>query len=438
MAVRMWGHVVIQETPPDEAPVMVGTLWMNTADGSLYTCTSVAPYTFSEISGGGGGGDVSGPASSVANAIAVFADTTGKVLADSGKLLPAGDIVGTSDPQTLSAKTLTTPAIADFTDAGHTHQNNAGGGTLAEAALALSDNTTNNASSARHGFLPKLSNVATEFLNGQGAFAVPGSGNYVSGPASSVSNHLALFDGTDGKLLKDGGALALSLIPATATAIPFGSGSSVLTEDLNGLQYLTASKRLGVNMPTGVTPNATVTAYSTTSPFIGTRISANANANAITLRKARGSDINSPSKVLSGDGMGAFATQGYEEVTPTYRQTGIFQFAAREDFSNTAGGTSLRIDMCPIGSITTQLAALFTTEQLQLQTTTGIPAGGTTGLGLGFSSTSNFGIFYGSGAPSLSAAKGSLYLRSDGSGTNDRMYVNTNGGTTWTPVVTVG
>lgn len=68
---------------------------------------------------------------------------------------------------------------------------------------------------------------------------------------------------------------------------------------------------------------------------------------------------------------------------------------------------------------------------------TAVPAGGTTGAGFLLSSTNNFGVFFGSGAPTLSAAKGSLYLRSDGSGTNDRIYVNTNGSTTWTAVVTV-
>lgn len=67
---------------------------------------------------------------------------------------------------------------------------------------------------------------------------------------------------------------------------------------------------------------------------------------------------------------------------------------------------------------------------------TAIPAGGTAGAGLMVSSTANFGVFFGSGAPTLSAAKGSLYLRSDGSTTNDRMYVNTNGSTTWTAVTT--
>lgn len=68
---------------------------------------------------------------------------------------------------------------------------------------------------------------------------------------------------------------------------------------------------------------------------------------------------------------------------------------------------------------------------------TPIPAGGTAGVGLCMSTTANFGVFFGSGAPTLSAAKGSLYMSSDGSGTNDRMYVNTDGGTTWTAVVTV-
>jgi hypothetical protein len=67
---------------------------------------------------------------------------------------------------------------------------------------------------------------------------------------------------------------------------------------------------------------------------------------------------------------------------------------------------------------------------------TAIPAGGTAGAGLKLSSTTNFGVFFGSGAPTLAAAKGSLYMRSDGSTTNDRMYVNTDGSTTWTAVTT--
>lgn len=46
------------------------------------------------------------------------------------------------------------------------------------------------------------------------------------------------------------------------------------------------------------------------------------------------------------------------------------------------------------------------------------------------------GVYSGAGAPTLSAAQGSLYLRSDGSSTSTRAYINTDGGTTWTSVTT--
>lgn len=76
------------------------------------------------------------------------------------------------------------------------------------------------------------------------------------------------------------------------------------------------------------------------------------------------------------------------------------------------------------------------TGALWAHSSTAIPAGGTAGAGLRVSSTTNFGVFFGSGAPTLAAAKGSLYLRSDGSGTGDRAYINTDGSTTWTALTT--
>jgi hypothetical protein len=66
---------------------------------------------------------------------------------------------------------------------------------------------------------------------------------------------------------------------------------------------------------------------------------------------------------------------------------------------------------------------------------TATPAGGVQAVRLG--TTTTLGIFYGSGAPSATAGKGSLYLRSDGSGIADRAYINTDGGTTWTALTTM-
>ena len=55
---------------------------------------------------------------------------------------------------------------------------------------------------------------------------------------------------------------------------------------------------------------------------------------------------------------------------------------------------------------------------------------------IGTNTAGSMGIYFGSGAPTISAAKGSLYLRSDGTTTNDRAYINTNGSTTWTALTT--
>jgi hypothetical protein len=46
------------------------------------------------------------------------------------------------------------------------------------------------------------------------------------------------------------------------------------------------------------------------------------------------------------------------------------------------------------------------------------------------------GIYSGDGAPSFTAAKGSMYLNTTGSSTSTRAYINTDGGTTWTAVTT--
>lgn len=45
-------------------------------------------------------------------------------------------------------------------------------------------------------------------------------------------------------------------------------------------------------------------------------------------------------------------------------------------------------------------------------------------------------ILSGVGAPGMTAPKGSLYLRTDGSTTNDRAYINSDAGTTWTALTT--
>ena len=46
------------------------------------------------------------------------------------------------------------------------------------------------------------------------------------------------------------------------------------------------------------------------------------------------------------------------------------------------------------------------------------------------------GVYVGAGAPTLSAAQGSLYLNTTGSSISTRAYINTTGSTTWTAITT--
>lgn len=101
---------------------------------------------------------------------------------------------------------LTTPTIASFANATHTHQNAAGGGTLDAAAIAAGTVAT-----ARLGSGTPNS---TTFLRGDQTWAVPVGTGDVVGPASSVDSEIALFSSTTGKLLKR--ATLTGLVKATS------------------------------------------------------------------------------------------------------------------------------------------------------------------------------------------------------------------------------
>ena len=71
-----------------------------------------------------------------------------------------------------------------------------------------------------------------------------------------------------------------------------------------------------------------------------------------------------------------------------------------------------------------------------VKSTASATAGGAEAVRIGTGATGVLGVYFGSGAPTISAPQGSLYLRTDGSSISTRLYVNTNGSTTWTNVTT--
>ena len=82
----------------------------------------------------------------------------------------------------------------------------------------------------------------------------------------------------------------------------------------------------------------------------------------------------------------------------------------------------------------TSVATLTATGNVTADSNQAIVAGGAAAFLA--TTTAGLGIYIGSGAPTVSAAQGSLYIRTDGSSTSTRLYVNTNGTTGWTNVTT--
>lgn len=106
---------------------------------------------------------------------------------------------------------------------------------------------------------------------------------------------------------------------------------------------------------------------------------------------------------------------------------------------------NLTIDAAGSGTITingTATGAVIIGSSLQvslsaaLLTGTTPAAGGTIAMRLGSSGGGGPQVVVGSGAPTIAASQGSIYLRIDGTTTNNRAYINTSGSTTWTALTT--
>jgi hypothetical protein len=83
----------------------------------------------------------------------------------------------------------------------------------------------------------------------------------------------------------------------------------------------------------------------------------------------------------------------------------------------------------------TQVTSLAATGNVTADSNVALVAGGASAF-IATNTANNMGIYVGSGAPTVSAAQGSLYLRSDGSSTSTRAYINTNGTTGWAAITT--
>ena len=101
--------------------------------------------------------------------------------------------------------------------------------------------------------------------------------------------------------------------------------------------------------------------------------------------------------------------------------------------TGTFGAATSVTSLAATGGVTA--ATVSATGNITADSASALVAGGASAF-IATNTANNMGIYVGSGAPTVSAAQGSLYLRSDGSSTSTRAYVNTNGTTGWAAITT--
>ena len=158
------------------------------------------------------------------------------------------DLIGAS-PGSLLLRTTSWTALATANDATR-FLNGAATPTYAQVKdsdLSTSDITTNNVSTTKHGFVPKLPNNATLFLNGVGSYAVPPGASGIIRVISGTSDTPTVADA--GYYLRCTSASATVItIPPNSTQ-PFAI-KDVMAIEQGGAGAVTIAPGAGVTLNT--------------------------------------------------------------------------------------------------------------------------------------------------------------------------------------------
>jgi hypothetical protein len=250
-------------------------------------------------------------------------------------------------------------------------------------------------------------------------------GEYVTGVVSASGNVIGGNINTAGVVSASGNVIGSYFI---------GNGSQ-LTGVTPATQIISGTTQLAVEVPSG---NIQGSVGGTANIVVFSTLGANITGYVTTTGNIIGSNIITAGQTTATGNItgGNILTVGLISAAGNLTSANINATGNISLTGNViAGNLTTGAQVVAVGNVTG--GNIRTDGQVLALNATAIPVGGLAGKGYVFSSTANFGIFFGSGAPTLAAAKGSLYLRSDGSTTNDRMYVNTDGSTTWTAVITV-
>ncbi len=256
-------------------------------------------------------------------------------------------------------------------------------------------------------------------LSGAGADAVAGS---VINTMIWLNNHTGSVKWTNGILIDNLGGLGSFPIALTGTIIKTSGNGTVA----NGIDFTNTTFTGNAFLSPGfvVTPTGGIGSGTAggSSGFLALAGSTSGSANITVNNIANLVSITQPVQVgVIGSTAGSVTLAG--------------QTSGSAVISCSATGSNLQLGA---GNMTIDTGGnLITNGIIHIENGAPPVAGGNAGSGLLFNNTAGFGIYTGSGAPTLSAAQGSIYLRTDGATNVTRAYINTTGSTTWTAINTV-
>lgn len=171
-------------------------------------------------------------------------------------------------------------------------------------------------------------------------------------------------------------------------------------------------------------------------PVIGT-ISSGTNEGLQIQAKGTGIVTFASNITVFKNGAQAFSVGANGQTNPAFNvDASTASSATGFNVKSAAAGAGVALSVISSGSNESMTLNAKGTGTITVQSAIAVPAGGSAAASLLMSSTASLGIYFGSGAPTVSAAQGSVYIRTDGSSTSTRLYINTNGSTTWTNVTT--
>ncbi len=282
------------------------------ATGQILTKLSSTDYETYWQTPPSGTGDVVGPASATDNAVALYNGTTGKLIKDSAKTLPTGTIVGTSDSQTLTNKTLTSPAITTPTgivkgDVGLGNVDNTSDATKNAATVTLTNKTVNLTNNSLTGTTAQFNTALSDndFATLAGAETLTNktvnlTSNTLTGTTAQFNtalsdNDFATLAGTESLSNK---TIASPVLSGTVTGTYTIGGTPTFPATVvttTGSQTLT-NKTLTAPIISTISNTGTVTLPTATDTLVG-----RATTDTLTNKTLTSPVINTPTGIVKGD-----------------------------------------------------------------------------------------------------------------------------------------